>query len=303
MVTRVATYFQNQSTLRNLQQANEGIGLTSFQITTGLKSKNLSDIAEDANQLLTFKDVKSKTDVYLKNITSAKNTLEAAQGALQQMTDLLSDANNVATLGRNENSAATRAALAPKAQSLAESFYTLFKSEYNNKYLFSGSDGANPPLSISASATAFPGSPIPTTWYEGDSQLPSVVTGAGTTLQYGVLGNEEAFAKMKAGLEALWYGLQQNSITEIDSAITTLNSAKEELSGLLGNIGGQLNTADLVEDRQTTQKQFLTSQADSLEKADVSEALTQFSQQQATLQASMMIITRVNQISLLDYLR
>ncbi|NBV54147.1 MAG: hypothetical protein EBR79_00305 [Proteobacteria bacterium] len=303
MVTRIATAFQNQSTLRTLQQANEGLDLSTYQVTTGLKARSLSEIPSDANQLLNLRDVKTKTATYLNNVVSAKNQLNASEAALQQLTDLLADASSTATLARNENSPQTRATLVPKAQSLAESFYTIFKSQYNGTHLFSGSNGAQPPIAGSATATAFPGSPPPTTYYQGDSTLPTVVTGPGTTLQYGVLGNDPTFAQLKAGLEALWFGLQTNNTAEMDNAIATLNTAKAGLSTLLGQVGGQLNTAQLVEDRQTSQQQFLTTQLDDIEKVDVSEAITKFSQQQATLQASMSIIARVNQLSLLDFLR
>jgi flagellar hook-associated protein 3 FlgL len=303
MTTRIATYYQNQNTLRNLQLANAGMALSSYQVSTGLRAQRLSDFGGETNRVLTLRDVKDRTDVYMKNLTNATNTTKATESALQQMTDLLADAVSTATLGRNQNSASTRAALAPKAQSLAESFITLYKSQYNGQYLFSGSNGQNAPTNVSATATAFPGSPVPTTFYQGDSQLPGVMTGAGTTLSFGVLGNEPAFANMKAGLEALWYGLQNNNVTEIDNAISSINQAKGGLTTMQGLVGGQLNTLELVKDRHQTQQQLLTSQLDELEKVDVSEALTQFSQQQATIQASSALISRINQLSLLNFLR
>ncbi len=303
MTTRIATYFQNQNSLRTLQQASSNMALTSYQVSTGLKAQRLSDYEAETNRVLTLRDVQDRTNVYINNLTSATNTTKAVESALQQMTDLLADATSTATLGRNQNSASTRAALAPKAQSLAESFMTLLKSQYNGQYIFSGSNGQQAPTNVSAASTAFPGSPVPTTYYQGDSQLPTVMTGAGTTLNFGVLGNDSSFSNMKAGLEALWYGLQTNNVTEIDNAISAINQAKSGLTTLQGQVGGQLNTLDLVKDRHTTQQTFLKQQLDALEKVDVSEALTQFSAQQATIEASSALISRINQLSLLDFLR
>ena len=302
-MTRIATAFQNQTTLRTLQQASQGIALSSYQVSTGLKAQKISDFNAQTNQVLTLRDVKNRTDVYLGNLKNAENTIKATEGALQQMIDLLGDATSTATLGRNANSASTRAALAPKAQSLAESFYTLFKTQYNGNYLFSGSNGQTPPTNTSAVATAFPGAPVPTTYYQGDTQLPAVITGPGTTLNFGILGNDPALANLKAGLEALWQGLQTNNVTEINNAVSALNAAKTGLTTLQGQVGGQLNTLDLVRDRHETQQTFLTDQLDDLEKVDVSEAITRFSQQQATLEASSALITRINSLSLLDFLR
>lgn len=302
MVTRVATAFQNENTLRNLQLANQGMALTTYQITTGLKSQKISDDPANMNTIISLRDVSTKTASYLANLSTAKNTLTSAESALNQLTDLLSDAVSLATTARNESSADTRATLAPKAQALAESFYTLFNSQYNGQYLFSGSNAAQQPISTAAAPQPFPGSPVPTTWYEGDDKLASVISGSGTTLQYGVLGDDSTFANLKGGLEALWYGLQNNNLTEIDNATSALTSAKTGLSTLLGDVGGQLNTIDLLSTRQTSQQGILNNQLSDLDQVDVSTALTQFSQQQATLQASMLIITKVNSLSLLDYL-
>lgn len=303
MVTRIATYFQNQNSLRNLQQANEGIALTSYQITSGNKARKLADTANDSTQIMDLRNVLGRTATYQGNITTATNRLKAAENALSGMTDMLTEAASVATLGRNENSAATRASLAPKVQAIVETFYSLFNTEFEGNYIFSGMDGDKAPVAGTGTATAFPGLPLPTDWYQGDSTPPTVSTGPSSSLQYGVPGNEEAFAQMKAGLEALWYGLENNSISDIDNAITSLEAARTGLSVMQGRVGGQINTLDQISTRHSTQQQFLQEQLDGLEKADISEALTTFSQQQATLEASMLIISQVNQLSLLDFLR
>ncbi|MFZ2587966.1 MAG: flagellin [Alphaproteobacteria bacterium] len=303
MVTRIATYFQNQNSLRGLQTANEGLALTSYQVTSGYKGRTLADTAADSNQILNLRDVLARADVYQANITTASNRLKSAENALAGMTDLLAEAASVATLGRNENSASTRASLAPKAQAIADTFYNLFKTKFEGKYIFSGSDGDDEPVSGTATATTFPGLPLTTTWYNGDTTPPSVITGPGSTLQYGATGDEDAFAGMKAGLEALWYGLENNSLADIDNAISTLQTVRKDLSVLQGRVGGQINTLDQLGTRLDNQKTFSQEQLDGLEKVDVSEALTKFSQQQATLESSMLIITRINQLSLLDFLR
>lgn len=301
MITRVSSYFQNQNSLRSVQIANEGLAKTTYQITTGNKAERLSDIAGVSSQIVTLQNAVDRIDVYKDNMTTATNRLNSAENALAGMKDLLAEAASVATLGRNENTASTRSALAPKAQAIADTFYNLFKTQFEGHYIFSGMKGDTSPVATNAAATAFPGAPIPTTWYQGDSTPPSVMTGPGTTLQYGLAGNETAFAEMKAGFEALWYGLQNNSLTDIDSAITTLKSAQTDLAVLQGRVGGQINTLQQLDTRYDNQKQFTTQQLDGLQKADISEAITMFTQQQTTLQASLQIIAKINSISLLDY--
>ena len=303
MVARISTASQNAATLRNLQASNASMALSTYQITTGLKSRTLSDDAGNANKLLTLRDVQTRTDTYISNLGSANQQLTAAESALQQMTDLLSEATALATTARNENSASTRETLAPKAQALVEGFYSLYNTQYNGQYLFSGSNANTSPMGDSAAATPFGGYPLDTTWYQGDSQLATVVSGAQNTLEYGVTGNSDAFAQLKSGLEALWYGLENNNVTEIDNAISVLSDAKTSLSSMVSDVGGQMNSVSQQVDRYTTQQTFIQNSIDDVEQVDVSEALTTFSTQQATLQASMLVITNMNQVSLLNYLR
>jgi len=303
MVTRISTASQNAATLRNLQSSNAAMALSTYQITTGLKARTLSEDSGNANKLLTLRDVQTRTTTYISNLNSANQQLKAAESALQQMTDLLSEATSLATTARNENSASTRDTLAPKAQALVEGFYSLFNTQYNGQYLFSGSNASVSPIGDSPAATAFGGYPIDTSWYQGDNQLSTVVSGAQTTLEYGVTGDSEAFGQLKSGLEALWYGLQNNNVTEIDNAISVLSSAKTSLSSMVSNVGGQMNSVAQQTDRYTTQQTFIQDSVDAVEKVDVSDAMLQFSAQSATLQASMMVITQMNQISLLNYLR
>jgi flagellar hook-associated protein 3 FlgL len=303
VVSRISTYLQNQQSLQTLQTAAQNIALSTFQITTGNKAQNLSQVAKDSNQILTLGDVTTRAGVYQNNITSANNQLQSMESVLNNMLNILQDASSTATLGSNENDASTRASLAPKLQSLVQSFYAAMQIQFNGKYLFSGSNGLTSPIAGNGTSTPYNNAQASSQWYQGDGDLPTVVTGPGTSLQYGVLGNDQAFQDMKTGLEALWYGLQNNSTTDMDSGIALLQNARSAVSSLLGEVGGQISALNLDSTNNTAQTQFIQNQLDSLQKVDVSQAITQFSQQQATMQASMALITQVNRLSLLDFLK
>ncbi|HEX2859739.1 MAG TPA: flagellin [Alphaproteobacteria bacterium] len=303
MIARISTFLQNQDSLRSMQTATAGLALSTYQITSGDKARQLADVSNDANQILSLTDVQARAKVYSNNITGAQNQLKSAESVLTNLLSLLEDATSSATLGRNENDAATRASLAPKLESLTQSFYSALQTQFNGRYIFSGQNGLTSPIAGSGTATAYNDAQPSTAWYMGDNDLPGTVTGPGTSLNFGVLGNDPAFQDMKAGLEAIWYGLQNNSTTDMDSGIALLKNARSGVSSLLGEVGGQLSSLSLVSDNNDAQSQFIQTQLDGLQKVDVSDAMTKFSQQAATLQASMAIITQVNRLSLLDFLR
>lgn len=300
---RVASFFSNQLSLTQLQKSNARLGDLTFQISSGLKARRFEDMATEANTLLNLKDVRANTNTYIENIDSAQSRLRAMEGALQAMVDIVVEAANVWTLGRNENAPDVRATMAPKAEGLTESFYELMKTRFDGRYLFSGQASGTIPISGTPVANTFPGDPPPTTYYTGDTELLQVVTANTSVQQYGVTGDELGFARLKAGLEALWFGLENNSEADLDGAIDLLNQAQSDLSDLLGTVGGQLSGMNVIKDRHESNLSFMQERIDVLEKVDVTEAISLFTQEQAVLEASMLTLTQSNQLTLLDFIR
>ncbi len=300
---RVSTSFLYDTALSSMQDSNTRLEKLTFQLTSGLKSESFGDLGADTNQLLNLKDLQKTAGTYIKNIETANARLEATENALQSLSDIILEASQLWTLAANENSAEIRAGMAPKAEGLAKSFVNTLKTRFDGRYIFSGMAGNNAPITVSATANTYPGDPPPTTYYQGDSAKMQVVTGTSLVEEYGVTGDHMAFARMKSGLEALWYGLSNNSTSDIDNAIDQLEQAQEDLNGVLGDIGGQLNSFDLMKERHENSNLFLQNRIDDLEKADTAEAMTKFTQEQSILESSMLVITRLNGLSLLDFIR
>ncbi|MBI1363569.1 MAG: hypothetical protein GC134_06260 [Proteobacteria bacterium] len=299
---RVATAFQTQTSLTQMQQSNASLQTLTAQITSGLKAQRFEEIAGEANQLLNLKDLQGNTDIYIKNLESADAMLKAQESALNSISDLLVEAANLYTLGRNENAADVRATLAPKAQGIAETFWNTFSSQYNGRYIFSGQASNVPPIQTSPTANPFPGDPPPTTYYTGDSVRLATITSPANADSYGVTGDNIGFARIVAGLESLIFGLQNDSEPDLDGAIDLLRQAQKDLGSMQGQVGGDLAGFDLIKERHTNNQIFIQERIDDVEKVDVAEAMTKFSQEQATLQASMITITRLLNVRLLDFL-
>ncbi len=302
MVTRISTSFLNTTLVNRLQTSNVEIAKNTYQISSGLEARRYEDISTETNALFDLKELRSSNERYIRNIEDVTARLSSSENALQGLSDMMADASNLWTLGRNENSAESRAALAPKAEALTRTFYQLFQTQFEGRYIFSGQASENPPLNQAPTANISPGNPAPTTYYTGDVARPSVITGEGIQIPYGVTGDQQGFADMLAGLEALWFGLENNSTTEIDNAIDLLNNAQTELSDMLGEVGGQIESLNLLKDRHESANINITQRVDDIEKADITEAISNYSANQAVLESSMAILARLQSTSLLDFI-
>lgn len=302
-MTRIATYHRQTQQLAQIQKSSASLDKLSYQMTSGLKARRYEDIAGEANQLLTLKNMTQHNSVYIKNIDAVQSRMNATENAMQSLADLLVDAANLATQARNELSPEVRATLAPKAKGLADTLYNILNTKFEGNYIFSGQASESPPTSMIASPNPFPGDPPPTTYYIGDPQRKSVVDGPGTTTEYGITGDHDAFARTMAGLESLWFGLENNSLADIDGAIDLMQGAQKDVARALGDIGGTINGFNLIKQRHADTNLFVKGRVDELEKADVAEASIRFAQEEAVLEASMSLTVRLLQTSLLNYLR
>lgn len=303
-MTRISTAYLAQQNISRIQKSNVELAKASYQLTSGYKAERYEEIAGDTNQLLNLVDLQNNNNTYIKNLQNSAAQLKAMENALQSLADSLIEAVNLATLGRNENEADVRATLAPKAEGIAQTFYNTINSKFEGRYLFSGQASEVQPLSaIPTGNPAPPAGPAPTAYYNGDTNKLQVVTGPGTNSDFGVTGDEQGFANMLSGLQALIFGLQNDSEVDLDGAIDRLNTAQTDISNMLGQIGGSLSGFQLISDRHDNVNTFMQDRIDELEKADITEVTIKFSQEEAALNAALSITGRILSISLLNYLR
>ena len=300
---RVATFFQHQQTLSRIQQSTSNLDRVSGQITSGFKAERFEDMADVSTQLFNLEELRSSNESFISGLKVADSRLRTMEDALNSMTDLLTEATRVATLGRNELSADVRATIAPQAQGMADTFFQLLNTQFEGRYVFSGQGSENPPISVSLGPNPFPGDPPPTAYYNGDSERAQVVTGPGTSQGYGVTGDDLGFARIKAGLEALIYGLQNDSVADLDGAMDSIAQAQKDVSDMLGRIGGEMSGFELLTDRFQATNSFMTERIDELSKVDLAEASTRFAQEETALNASLSITSRILNLSLLNFLR
>lgn len=300
---RVSTLSRHDTSVKRIQDTNARIAELSYQVTSGFKGNRFEDYANESNQMLNLKDFTRSSNIYVDNIKTVSKRLEATEKSLDAIQNLALEAASLRTLANNANSPESRSAMAPKAKGIAESFYNVFNSKFEGRYLFSGQRSEEPPTTVAATANPATGLPAPTAYYTGDTAQLQTIISPGATESYGVTGDHPAFASFKAGIEALWFGLENDSDIDIQGAISLLEEAENQLNNLTGEVGGAINGLKLTQDRHSSAVLFTQERIDDLEKVDVSEALTEFQQVKTQLEASMLVITQTNQLSLLDFIR
>jgi len=290
-----------QQSISRIQNSAESVFKSDYQVATGLKSDKYSDVSGSLSQILSTKDTQSQLSSYDKNLTNMESYLQSVETSLQGMQKILTEATSLATLALNENTPENRASLAATAEGLAKNLDSLMNQQFQGKYIFSG-QATTDPVTNGTAPTAYTGTPVSTSYYQGDAEKRATIVSEGTVLEYGITGDNQGFADLKAGIEALWYGLENNDKDSLTGASDLITSAQTNFGSMLGNVGGEMKQVDILQEQIQNTEDFLTEQLQELQGVDSTEAISNLKSNEAVLEANLSLIGRINKISLLDYI-
>lgn len=299
---RVTNIYQAQQNISRVQNSAENVFKSDFQVSTGLRTSKYSEAAADLPQILATKETQSQIAGFDKNLTTTESYLQSVETSLQSMQKILTEATSLATLALNENTAEQRASLAATAEGLAKNLDSLMNQKFQGKYIFSG-QASNVPTTNGTSPTMFAGTPAATDYYQGDKERLTTVVSESTTMEFGITGDNQGFADLKAGIEAVWYGLKENNKASLTGGMDLINNAQDNFGSMLGNVGGEMKQVDILQAQHQNTKDFLSEQLQQLQGVDSTKAISDLKQNEATLEANLSLIARMNNISLLNFLK
>lgn len=338
MVSRVGSYIQSLGIISRNSDIQAQMSSLQQQVATGVKHQTFKEYGSETARIQRFRTELDQTEGFLRNIelgeTVIKQMDQSMEEAEAQMENVLS-AINLLPAQASELDIQSVKTVATAAQKI---LVEIMNSNDGNKFLFSGSDTANPPMENFDRAEEEIKFQL-TNWLDGtngvdtmlnnlngltDSQLGyslGVQNAGGVQFRtdefqeadYTIKANDEGFQKMLIGLTAL------SNITFPDE--TTDVATKEDfyttLDGFYGMIGdgvdeirsarASLSTAALTmgdaKERHTlAQATFLTNR-DKLESVDVQDAVVRFQTLETQLEASYRTTAVLSEMSLARILR
>ncbi len=134
------TFSAQQSLIRDyLLKAQRDYNKISVSATTGKKVNILSDDPANLSRILSLRSQVSAQDQYGFNLTHSRSVLEYTDSRLGQMADVLGRIRNIALEGNNSTSSSTALSeLVDEISNLKTEFVGYANSQFENKYIFSG---------------------------------------------------------------------------------------------------------------------------------------------------------------------
>lgn len=175
---------------------------------------------------------------------------------------------------------------------------TLLNTQYAGSYLFSGGTTLTKPVDVTDPAYD---PTLNTAYYQGGSNLRTVMLDGGASVSYGVTADDPAFAEAMKGLAAIADAAPLDGAT-VESAFDTLSATVKPLGHIQEKLSAQTVTLNNLIDAQTDFQLYANEMLTGLTKVDIPTASAVVSQRELLLQASFSALSSLKSVSILNYL-
>ena len=302
---RITNQHIERSNISRLQANAQALDRAREQVSSGQKISIMSDDPGAASEIVRTSSSLRAITQYKRNVSTARERSSAEESVLDQLTNTIDRAVEVAVQGASStSSAATRTTSKSEIDQALSFAVALGNTKIGDHYLFGGTRGSEQPLKSPATPTG----PLSNLL---DAALSPVNPSGGIPLEirdgYSVTPNHNAtqvFIDSNAlqALRDLSAALGNNDVPGINAALGLLQNAGENVQSLLADQGARSNAYQVTADSLDTQELDITKYRSDLRDVDAEKALVELSQRQTGYQAALTATSKVLGLSLANYL-
>ncbi|MEN2979433.1 flagellin [Tistrella bauzanensis] len=298
---RVTTFSQQTRSLDSMLDIQRRVYDTNTQISSGKVAQNFAGIAGDAERTLGLRAEATRIDNYLGNVTSVDRRLTLVDQSLETMSDVASSLRTT-LMQATSDGLKDAVPLKEQAEGMLQTVISALNVSEDGRFLFSGSRTDTAPVT----------NPVPDpltfgvaedTYYTGDDIALSARLDDAMEMTYGMTADRQAFQDLIGSLKAAIHAADIGSTATAESALTMVNDAIGKLADYRAEVGANQARLDKTmashEDRLVVQNEAIAS----IENTDIPSAAIRMASEQTLLDASYMMVSQVNRMSLADYLK
>jgi flagellar hook-associated protein 3 FlgL len=303
MVSRIGTFANANALVQASMSVQAQLADEQVQQATQVKSTTFSGLSGEAGQLLNIQGQSARVKEDGAAATTAGNVVQAAYSAVGGIAD-------IATQVRTRLSAALSGTYATgvtpitseQAQSWLSSLQSQLNTQIGGQYVFGGQATDHAPVDFSSAGydpTTAPAA-ADTGYYSGSSNVRSLTTSTGQTVQISTTANSPGFEMLARALKLL--AANPTDQTTLQSAFDQVGQAVADIAQSQATLSDQAATLNAIATNATTQTTTLNNLATTLNGADLASAAVMVSQYQTQLQALYQSIGQLSSLSILKYL-
>ena len=291
-------YISNLSGALNQTQANQQ--LLTNEISSGTRVNSIGQDPVASAQNVQLLNEIQKDDSFTQTTSLTNGLLQITDSALGSVVKQLNQAISLATQANNGTlSTSDLKAISNQIAGLRDEVLSLANTNYQGQYVFGGSQTGTAPFSLNSST-----SPATVT-YNGDSQVNTLVSPNGQTIQLNVPG-DQIFTNSAANV----IGVLNNLVSDYASGgsasgiadTSVLNTALNYLGQQRVAIDNSITRLNAASSAATTESVQLTTIQTNLMQSDIPGISTQLALTQSQQTALINVISALGSGSLFDKL-
>lgn len=260
------------------------------QLSSGKQIQQPSDDPAGTVSAMTLRSRKAATDQYLRNIDVANGRLGVTDNALTELSTQLQSVRNLVIQSRSGAlSSESQSAIAANITAIRSNVIDLYNTTYLDRPVFGGTVTGQ--TAVAADGT-----------YVGNDQPVTTRLSDDATIRIDVTGSA-AGANTIPGMIAQVASDITSSTGATDADLADLDSALSQIMSVQGDVGARESRINDTQNTITSNQLDLTSQISTLEDVDMPQAMMNLSAQQVGYQAALESAAKVQQNSLVDFLK
>jgi flagellar hook-associated protein 3 FlgL len=291
-----------QQFLNGINQVQQQANQAQQQITSGLRIATVSDAPGDVSQLLQTEATLSTAQQIDKNLVNVSTQVNTSETALESAVSLVEQAQTLGSQAASGlNSTTTQQTLANQLGAILQQLGAIANTQVGGRYVFAGDSDQTQPYTIDLTqanpVSAYAGSPSTRQVQSADGSLFPVALTA-----QDIFDSPDPTTSVFQSISSLYTAVVNNNQTGISSALANVGTSDTFLNQQLafyGNVQDQVTSATNFGANYETQ---LTTQIGGIQDADLTQAITEFTQANTDLQAALAAEAKVPQQSLFSYL-
>ncbi len=307
-VSRISSTYMVDSGIANLQTNLSLMSKIQNLIASGQNISTPSDDPTGLSQLLNVTTQMNQDATYNNNINSGLGELGAAEVAVKGIVDISTRLRDLATQAANAvNGPDQLNAIKQEVDNLKSQLVSLGNSTFGGHYIFSGFLTSTSPFSTAGQDVTYNGTPSASSFQRtvqvaqntfvpvnvnGDDLLGHVTVTAGVPSGQGLMYD----------VTKLSIDLQNQDYTSIRSDIDSIKTDQNSVLNLQTEIGGYTNQLQMTQTRINDRNVVESQQVAKIQQVDMPKVISDFNFQQNIYQASIGVMSKIMQTSLMNFL-
>jgi flagellar hook-associated protein 3 FlgL len=280
----------------NLASMKETIDKTQTKIASGKRILTPSDDPVAASTGIEFEAEKNLNNQYKKNLEGLKTIGAFYDTSINSINDLLTRAKEIAiTQSSDTMDASTRLSANEEIKGIIEQLITVGNTKVGNNYIFGGKKSNTVPFAVDADYNVT---------FNGSNDISSVYIDRGTKEDAGISGNSVFISDTNifVVLKNLSDALEGNDKTDIGDAIDNIDNALEKTQNNLAHAGTYLAKIENYIGYKESRNLDITESLSQMMDIDMTQAVTDFNSLSTAYEAMLYSMSKVQNMTILNYL-